>query len=148
MLGIIWKHDYLSFHWYFIYYCFAGTCAGWLNWVQCQKINLAKLDNFNRWYQFGDVIHHVRNHVKAYLIFSFQLVHYFLWLPGRNVRKVIILDAMSKTQCYKIAPIFHIQHDVLFWRILVQWMGSGYACIRSQKESIKHDMACISHTIR
>ena len=50
MLGIIWKLDYLSFHWYFICYdCFAGTCAGRLNWVQCQKINVAKLDhNFSR----------------------------------------------------------------------------------------------------
>ena len=54
MLGIIWKLAYLSFHWYFICYdCFAETGAGWLNWVQCQKINVAKLDhNFNRWYQF------------------------------------------------------------------------------------------------
>ena len=54
MLGIIWKLDYLSFHWYFICHdCFAETCAGRLNWVQCQKINVAKLDNnFNRWYQF------------------------------------------------------------------------------------------------
>ena len=45
---------YLSFHWYFIWHdCFAGTCAGRLNWVQCQKINVAKLDhNFNRWHQF------------------------------------------------------------------------------------------------
>ena len=54
MLGIIWKLDYLSFHWSFICHdCFAGTCAGRLNWVQCQKINVSKLDhNFNRWYQF------------------------------------------------------------------------------------------------
>ena len=54
MLGIIWKLGYLSFHWYFICHdCFAGTCAGRLNWVQWQKINVAKLDhNFKRWYHF------------------------------------------------------------------------------------------------
>ena len=54
MLGIICKLGYLSFHWYLICHdCFAGTCAGRLNWVQCQKINVAKLDhNFNRGYQF------------------------------------------------------------------------------------------------
>ena len=54
ILGISWKLDYLSFHWSFICHdCFAGTCAGRLNWFQCQKINVAKLDhNFNRWYQF------------------------------------------------------------------------------------------------
>ena len=54
MLGIIWKLDYLSLHWYLICHdCFARTCAGRLNWVQCQKINVAKLDhNINRWYQF------------------------------------------------------------------------------------------------
>ena len=91
-------------------------------------------------------IHHVRYHLKAYLFF-FQLVHYLLWLPGRNVRKVIILDAMSKNKCSKIAPLFEIQHDVLFRRISVQWMGSGYVCIRSQKGSTKLDIACNSHTI-
>ena len=63
------------------------------------------------------------------------------------MRKVIILDAMSKNKCSKIAPLFEFQHDVLFWRILVQWVGSGYACIRSQKESTKHEIACIFHTI-
>ena len=56
-----------------------------------------------------------------------------------------------KNQCSKIAPLFEIQRDVLFRKISVQWMGSGYACIRSQKESTKvtkHDIACIFHTIR
>ena len=46
MLGIIWKLGYLSFHWCFICYdCFAGTCTGRLNWVQCPKINVANLDH-------------------------------------------------------------------------------------------------------
>ena len=71
MLGIIWKLDYLSFRWYFMCHdCFAETCAGRLNWVQCQKINVAKLDhNFNRWYQFVfEIIFIVFNryHLKAY----------------------------------------------------------------------------------
>ena len=75
MLGIIWKLDYLSFHLYFICYdWFAGTCAGRLNWVQCQKINVANLDhNFNRWYQFVYEIIFIMlynvYHLKAYLFF-------------------------------------------------------------------------------
>ena len=92
-----------------------------------------------------DYIHYVRYHLKAYLIFS--VVYYLLWLPGRNIHKVIILDAMSTNKCSKIAPLFEIQH-VSCWRISEQRMGSGYACIRSQKECTKHDKACISHTIR
>ena len=54
MVGIIWKLDYLSFHWYFICHdWFAGMCAARLNWAQCKKKNVAKLDhNINRWYHY------------------------------------------------------------------------------------------------
>ena len=84
-----------------------------------------------------DYIHHFRYHLKACL-FVFPLVHYLLWLPGRNMRKVILSGAMSKYKCSKIAPLFEIQHDVLFWRISLQWMRSGYVYICSQKQNTKN----------
>ena len=53
-----------------------------------------------------DYIHHVRYYSKAY--FFVPLIHYLLWLPGRNVGKVIlfILDAMP----FFLAPQVEIQH--------------------------------------
>ena len=91
------------------------------NGVQCQNINVAKLDhNFNRWYQFVyEIMFIMLDIIWKPIYFSFKLVYYLLWLPGRNMRKVIILDAMSKNKCSKIAPLFEIQHDVLFRRISV-----------------------------
>ena len=100
MLGIIWKLGYLSFHWY---NCFAGTWAGRLNWVQCQKRYVGKLDhNFNRWYQFDYEIIFIMFYLKACL-FVFPLVYHLLWLPGRNVRQVTILGAISlSTTTYQV----------------------------------------------
>ena len=146
MLGIIWKLDYLSFHWYFICHdCFAGTCAGRLNWVQCQKINVAKLDhNINRWYQFVyEIIFIVLGIIWKPIYFSFNWYIICYDCLSGTCCKVIILDAMSKNKCSKIASLFEIQHDVLFRRISVQWMGPGAAGMsawRSQKESTKQDM--------
>ena len=79
MFGIIWKHDYLSFHWYFICHaCFAGTCTGRSNWVQCQKIDVAKLDhNINRWYQFVyEIIFIVLGIKPIYFSFNWYIICY------------------------------------------------------------------------
>ena len=121
---------YLSFHWYFICHdCFAETCTGRLSWVQCQKINVAKLDqNFNQWYQFVyEIIFLVLGIIWKPIYFSLNwyIICYDCLSGFRNMRKVIILDPMSKNKCSKIASLFEIQHDVLFRRILVQWMGPG-----------------------
>ena len=93
---------------------------------------------------FMRYIHHVRYHLKACL-FVFPLVHYLLWLPGRNVRKMIIFGAMSTNTCSKIAPLFEIQH-VLFRRISVQCICSGYAYITQNMTyhalSIQSDQFC------
>ena len=50
-----------------------------------------------------------------FFFFFFLYVICYDWTV-RNVRKVIILDAMSKSKCSKIASLFEIQHDVLFRR--------------------------------
>ena len=153
MLGIIWKLDYLSFHWYCICHdCFAGTCARRLNWVQCQKINVAKLDhNFNRWYQFVYEIIFVLGIIWKPIYFSLNWYVDLLWFSVRNVRKVIKLDAMSKNKCSRIALLFEIQHDVLFRRISVQWMGPcavGTRAYAHKRNGTKHDITRISHRIR
>ena len=69
----------------------------------------------------------------------------FVMIAWQERAQSEILDAMSKNKCSKIAPLFEIQYDVLFQRISVQWMGSRYACIRSQKESAKLDIAISMH---
>ena len=108
--------------------------------------------NFNRWYQFclWDYINWVRYHLKAYLFFfNWYVICYDCLF--RNVRKVIILDAMSKNKCSKIASLFEIQHDVLFRRISVQWMSPGAVGTRAyahKRNGTKHDIARISHRIR
>ena len=41
------KAYYFYFNWYIICYnCLSGTCAKWLYWMQCQKINVPKLHHF------------------------------------------------------------------------------------------------------
>ena len=54
--------------------------------------------NFNQWYKFiYEIIFIVLGIIWKPISFSFLFVYYLLWLSGfRNVRKVIILDAMSK----------------------------------------------------
>ena len=87
-----------------------------------------------------DYIHHVRYHLQSYLFF-FQVVGTLSSydVPGRNVRKVIILDHNVKTiNVQKLHHYFEIQHDVLFRRISVQWMGSGYVCILHTLTKGKH----------
>ena len=109
---------FLSFHWYFI--ILAWFFPGLLKWVQCQKINVAKLDhNFNRWYQFVyEIIFILLTIMKAYL-FSFWLVCYLLWLSVRNVRKVIISDAMLKIY----VPKWH--HYFKFSMMVSEDFGKG-----------------------
>ena len=53
-----------------------------------------------------DYIHQVRYHLKAYLFF-FQLIHYLLWLPGRNVRKLIIRDNVKKLMFQNCSSIWN-----------------------------------------
>ena len=59
-------------------------------------------------------------------LYSFESLFIFILLGisfvmiVRNVRNLIILDAMSKNLCSKIASLFEIQHDVSFRRISVQ----------------------------
>ena len=64
-------------------------------------------------------IRHVGYHVKACL-FVFPLLPYLFWLIHCNMHRVSKLGAMSRIKCCKIAPIFEIQHDVLFRRISVR----------------------------
>ena len=46
-----------------------------------------------------------------------------------------------KKKLSKIAPLFEIQHDVLFRRISVQWMGSGYVyALTKEKRITRHTM--------
>ena len=110
--------------------------------------------NFNRWYQFVyEIIFIVLGIIWKPIYFSLNwyVITYLLWLSVRNVRKVIILHAMSKNKCSKIASLFEIQHDVLFRRISVQWMGPGAVGTRAyahKRNGMKHDIARISHRIR
>ena len=134
LVSLMTKLGYLSFDCYFICYtCFEGTCAVRVNWVGCPKINDAKLDHkFNRWYQS---VYGIIFIVLGIIWKFFQLVHCFVMITWQNVRKVIIVEAMSNN-CLKIPPLLEIQHDVSFRRISVQWMGSGYACMSLTK--VKH----------
>ena len=55
MLDITGKPVYLPSYWCLICYdCFAGACAEWINWGQCQKWKVAKFDpslrRWSRWY--------------------------------------------------------------------------------------------------
>ena len=130
------------------------TGAGWLNWVQCQKINVAKLDhNFNRWYQF------VYETIFIVLGIIWKPIYfYFYWYT-------ICYDCLSGTcakwlyltQCKKInAP--KLNHYLKFSMMFCfggfwynEWARAQWVRvynIRSQKESTKHDIACISHRIR
>ena len=92
MLGIMCKPVYLSFHWYLIgLYYFTETCAGRVNWGQCQKLNVAKLyHNFNRSYQFV----------------VFPLVPYLFWLLHCYVHRVRKLGAISKIKMCFVSADF------------------------------------------
>ena len=70
---------------------------------------------------------------------------FFIMIASQNVRKVIILGAMSKNKSSKIAPLFEIQHDVLSRRTSVQWKGSTYVYTLTE---VKHETwhRCTFHT--
>ena len=51
---------------------------------------------------------------------SFHCYIHFIMIASQNVRKVTKLGAMSKNKSSKIAPLFEIQHDVLFRMTSVQ----------------------------
>ena len=55
-------------------------------------------------------------------------------LAWQERAQMIILGAMSTNKCSKIAPLFEIQHDVLFRRISYSERAVGM-CVRSQKEN-------------
>ena len=121
-------------------------------------------------------IHQVRYPWKAWqCLFAFRFMPYLLGLFHWGACRVSKLGAMSKGKVAKLIglygkcmlcqvlsfPFGSCMHayplpihcaEILrnCWRILAQWMGSGYTCIHSQKESPKLDIhvACISHTIR
>ena len=57
-------------------------------------------------------------------------------IASQNVRKVIILGAMSKNKSSKIAPLLEIQHEVLSRRTSVQWKGSTYVYTLTK---VKHE---------
>ena len=141
MLGIIWKLGYLSF--YYCHDCFAGTCKGRLNWVQCQEINVAKLDhNFNRWYQFVyEVIFIMLGVIKKSLLIFLSIGTLFVMIAWQKGAQSDYSRRIVKKKLSKIAPLFEIQHDVLFRRISVQWMGSGYVyALTKEKRRTWHTM--------
>ena len=53
-------------------------------------------------------------------LFVFPVIPYLFWRLYCNVHRVRKSGAMSKLKCCKIAPVFEIQHDVLFRRISVR----------------------------
>ena len=131
-----------------------------LSWLLCRnvrsaiklgsmsKINVAKLDhNFNRWYQFvHKIIFIVLGIIWKPIYFLFLLVYYLLWLSVRNVRKIIILDAIPKNNS-KIASLLNSASCFVpeHFGTMNGPGRSGYECIRSQKESTKQDITRISH---
>ena len=150
MLRIIWKLGYLSFHWYLICCdCFEGTCAGRLNWVQCPKINVAKLDhNFNRWYQFlygiifimlGIIWKPVYLSLHLYILCNDCLAQTCArWLYFAHCQKT---DIPKLHHCLKFSTIFCFGG---FW--YNEWAVGTCMCtyIRSQNAlSIQSDQFCI-----
>ena len=102
-------------------------------------------------------------------LFAFRLMPYLLGLFYWGACRLSKLGATSKMKGCKIDRIdreIHVIaslpfvsyaqyprptfHQILrnFGGIAAQWMGRGYACIHSQKESRKLDITCISHSIR
>ena len=67
-------------------------------------------------------------------------------MPSRNVRTVIILDAMSLFSS-KIAPPL-IQHGCFVLEDFGTMNGQWVRVQTLKKKSTKHDIACISHTIQ
>ena len=63
------------------------------------------------------------------------------------MRKVIILDTMSLVSS-NIAPPFEIQHGCFVSEDFGTMNGQWVRVHTLKKESTKHDIACISHTIQ
>ena len=78
-----------------------------LSWLLCRKVHGAiKLGSMskNKCCKIGphEIVFIMLGIIWKPILFFCQLVHYLFWLHGRNVRKVIILDAMSKIKCSKM----------------------------------------------
>ena len=67
-------------------------------------------------------------------------------MPSRNVRTVIILDAMSLFSSNIAPPL--IQHGCFVLEDFGTMNGQWVRVQTLKKKSTKHDIACISHTIQ
>ena len=66
--------------------------------------------------------------------------HWYIMIVWQERAEGNYIRRNVKNKCSKIVRTTIWKHDVLFRRISVQWMGSGYMFIRLQKENAKHDI--------